>query len=929
MDEQTAELLRLLDFACEELEELHVQQFYDDGLEDQKESFLASQDTEGNKQRGPTKNSWNVNINKTKQSQRGDTKRKSFMGASNVRSSTTATPPSVKRVVETPSRSQTVGNSTKRETWCITRSMTSGKVPDKANYDRKKIKFKQEEKPKELALTILSAENLPKVSVISPYVIGFFDPELSFQTRIALNSMEPIWNEQFEIQLLESGNLHFTLWNNFSPKKQLLLGTGCIPFSKNMPLEDTVGVPIKNLEGSESNSSEVPCDAILHIKYSIFETDTTGDELLQLLIIEKNLMIVIYQWVEENRLDITASALVELFHTKKKGRDLLANIIKHPQSIAGLRTKTSVLRRMIGCFCKYSRDSYMNTLQPLLIQIEDNKVQLEVRPTYLHKQIRKTMKEVTKRQKKNKEKLSHYASEFIELISNSAHDIIFDLRVLCRLISDVFKEEPETLREVLGDILFQKYLCPVIASPVAFGLVRSKEPDMMQTQSYIVLAKLLVATATHKPFPPSNELACMNDFVEANYQKFDAIYKVVTEEHSAFHLLLRSTKQREIFRKHLETRFCTENLEFWEDIQEYKLLNDDDRKGFAPVIWKLYFQDKAERQLNVDAKAIQGIKARLTEAPADLFDDALAHVTQLLETDSFHKFRNNRRTTVISGQQIRQKVRAKCLADTCNFLVNNRGALKQFIGTDDTELCNSMKKLDEVLQGLSAEYNPHRDVEVLNRAHRWQKLPRAAWTVAASLLNTIIDLYKEQFSSTGSFTDALIKELASSKEFSQFTNNTAELQAVKVHSLSNNQKIAFWVNTFNLLTLHAYICIGQPNSKKTWLDLQTYSCYEIDGKVYSLLEIEHCVLRGAMGIGKWLGSANELVRPIEPSSERYPCICTKPIPHIYFLLCNGINSSPILHVFSPGSLQKDIELVSQAFLQSNVSLDLIALKEVC
>lgn len=878
-----------------------------------------------------------------------------------------------------------------------TKKFTSAEKTQKIKKERESeiLKQLQIEKPKQISLNIISAENLPKCEVLSPYIVGFFHSDHSFRTRTMFNTITPVWNEVFEIDLPNNeSDLNFMLWNHLSPKKTELLGIGHFSFSKSSPSEESIIIHIENTESNEVKTTSHKCNAKIHVKYSINEIDTNGDQLVKLLISESDFMVSTYYWIEKQKLELIGTTLIELFHSRNFAKQFLLNIIENPKSINAIIDKTSVLRKMIGVFCKYSRDSYLNIFQPIVMEIVEKNIQLEVRASYIQQQLKKSNKELTKKQSENKAQLIKYANNLLSIIKISVHDLIPDLRSLCKSIFTALKQYyiglrnnerknsiasasnnvndkksatpslsyhnddadiinsnlfQEQLLDILGDILFQKYICPMIASPVAFGLIHDSKKVQNQSQSNIVLAKLFVAMASGRPFPETNELSIMNEFILEKTGEFLEIYKSICIEHSAFQMLLNSKKQREKFRKHLETMYCTENLEFWEDIQQYKTLkSQDERKSFSSLIWKLYFEKNAERQLNVDQVIINEIKENLNEPSLQLFDSALEFIIHLLQTDSYLKFMNNRKLTVISSQQIHQKVRVKSLSETCKFLICNSGSLKYYFSNNDEFQCNlsqklilSLEKINSSLNLMSIEYNPYRDVNILNRSIKFTKLPRAAWIVSSSLLKCIIDLYKIYFQSSSSFTDELISNLRSCDDFIQFINLTSELQAVKVFNLSNNQKLSFWINCYNLLTLHAFITIGQPHSKKSWLDFQAFSCYEIDGQIYSLLEIEHCVLRAGMGIGKWINTMNSttstpkpsvnhisLIKPFDSNDIRFSSIYSKPFHPLSLLIANGINSNPHIHVYSPGSFQKEVETIEQNYLMENISIARIAHKEV-
>jgi len=484
--------------------------------------------------------------------------------------------------------------------------------------------------------------------------------------------------------------------------------------------------------------------------------------------------------------------------------------------------------------------------------------------------------------------------------------------MLCQTIAEQCGEEEDSKRKILGDLLFQKFLGPVIASPSAFGLV-PESAEMGNAQSCIVLSKVLGNVGQQRPFPPSHELAVVNDLILASQEVVDSFYNLVSGRHSAFTITLHSVQEREHFRRHLAQQLCVENLEFWEDCQQYRVMTPADRSAFSKVIFKLYMEPGAEKELNLEAKTVHHIRARLPDSPIDLFAQAVEDVLILLRANSYYKFSGRRRTATISSQLVTSRVRIQCISEICRFYVEHRGSLRQALPTEVKG--QVFERLDETLNALSLEYNPHRDARVLNRTLHWSstgKLPQPAWLLAASLLTCIGNIYRQYFTASGSgeINDGTLHCLTQSEAFQAFGNATAELQLIKVHNLSNNQKLVFWLNLYNTLMLHAYVSVGQPDDHHSWLKFQRASCYEIDGHLYSLWDIEHCVLRAVMPSSKWLSlqghhvSANECC--FSEDDRRISSVLSKPVPYLTFLLCNTTTPYPRIRIYHPGSCQKEI-----------------------
>ena len=316
------------------------------------------------------------------------------------------------------------------------------------------------------------------------------------------------------------------------------------------------------------------------------------------------------------------------------------------------------------------------------------------------------------------------------------------------------------------------------------------------------------------------------------------------------------------------------------------------------------------------------IQEEIEDSAPTLFQQAVNEVSALLRSDSFHKFSGRRRTATISSQLVASSVRIQCISEICRFYVEHKGSLRQALPHEMDD--DVLQRLEDTLNTLSVEYNPHRDVRVLNRTLHWSstgKLPQPAWLLAASLLTRISTIYREYFteSGLGEINDTSLERVVQSDAFAAFCNATAELQLSKVHNLSNNQKLVFWLNLYNTLMLHAYLSVGQPDSHRSWLKFQAGSCYEIDGNLYSLLDIEHRVLRAAMPSSKWphLQGHVSVESRFPEGDRRAASALSKPVPYLTFLLCNATNPSPLIRIYHPGSCQKQISETVKTFLTTH------------
>ncbi|XP_065182359.1 uncharacterized protein LOC135813068 [Sycon ciliatum] len=196
----------------------------------------------------------------------------------------------------------------------------------------------------------------------------------------------------------------------------------------------------------------------------------------------------------------------------------------------------------------------------------------------------------------------------------------------------------------------------------------------------------------------------------------------------------------------------------------------------------------------------------------------------------------------------------------------------------------------------------------LNTKHHSECEPQSATEVAEVLRSSIVLLYNDYLSIDGRHVD--YTSLASSKLFSQYEQLTAELLRLDIGKLTDNaEKIAFFINVYNALVIHANVERGPP--KSAW-DRQKFfntSCYTIGGHVYSLQDIENGILRGnKKGVGA-------LRKPFGKTDPRRISIVEQPDYRIHFALVCGAKSCPPIKTYTALGLDEELSLAANSFLQ--------------
>lgn len=153
--------------------------------------------------------------------------------------------------------------------------------------------------------------------------------------------------------------------------------------------------------------------------------------------------------------------------------------------------------------------------------------------------------------------------------------------------------------------------------------------------------------------------------------------------------------------------------------------------------------------------------------------------------------------------------------------------------------------------------------------------------------------------------------ISNSEEFRRYVNLVQELHRVNLLALSENEKLAFFLNLYNAMVIHAVIRIGCPEGvidrRFFFSDFQ----YLVGGYPYSLNIISHGILRNNRR------APYSLVKPFGTGDKRLELAPAKVNPLVHFGLCNGTRSSPTVRFFSPEGVESELRCAAREFFQGD------------
>ncbi|MEW6659106.1 MAG: DUF547 domain-containing protein [Thermodesulfobacteriota bacterium] len=187
--------------------------------------------------------------------------------------------------------------------------------------------------------------------------------------------------------------------------------------------------------------------------------------------------------------------------------------------------------------------------------------------------------------------------------------------------------------------------------------------------------------------------------------------------------------------------------------------------------------------------------------------------------------------------------------------------------------------------------------------------------MAVQLKRSMDRLKAESFETgTGRVAYERLKDSEVYQAHRQLSNN---LKAMDLGLLARREeKIAFWINLYNVIVIHGVIALGLRDSVKEVFNFFRGIYYQIGGYPFSPDDIEHGLLRGNRRppyslFRRFRGGDPRLNFRVEPLD-----------PRIHFTLVCGSASCPFIDVYTPENLEWELDTASRSFINSSaVALD--------
>ncbi|CAI8606370.1 unnamed protein product [Vicia faba] len=143
-----------------------------------------------------------------------------------------------------------------------------------------------------------------------------------------------------------------------------------------------------------------------------------------------------------------------------------------------------------------------------------------------------------------------------------------------------------------------------------------------------------------------------------------------------------------------------------------------------------------------------------------------------------------------------------------------------------------------------------------------------------------------------------------------------KLASVNMENLNHQEKLAFWINTYNSCMMNAFIENGIPESPEMAVAMMRKAKIDVGGYVLSATTIEHFILRlpyhYKFTFSKGAKNHEMIARSI------YGLELSEPL--VTFALSCGTWSSPAVRVYTSSQVENELEVAKREYLQATVGI---------
>lgn len=147
-----------------------------------------------------------------------------------------------------------------------------------------------------------------------------------------------------------------------------------------------------------------------------------------------------------------------------------------------------------------------------------------------------------------------------------------------------------------------------------------------------------------------------------------------------------------------------------------------------------------------------------------------------------------------------------------------------------------------------------------------------------------------------------------------------QLAKVNPIHLNCDEKLAFWINLYNALIMHAYLAYGVPRSELKFYSLMQKAAYTVGGHLFSAAVIEYVILKMRPPIHRPQIALLIPLHKLKVSEEQKIFAIDSYEPNVAFAVSCGTYSSPAVQVFTAKNVREELEEAQRDFIRAAVGV---------
>lgn len=154
-----------------------------------------------------------------------------------------------------------------------------------------------------------------------------------------------------------------------------------------------------------------------------------------------------------------------------------------------------------------------------------------------------------------------------------------------------------------------------------------------------------------------------------------------------------------------------------------------------------------------------------------------------------------------------------------------------------------------------------------------------------------------------------------------FKSLVRRLEKVEPKKLKHEEKLAFWINVYNALMMHAYLAYGIPRKQLKRIQLLLKAAYKVGGQSINAHIIENTILGCRLyRPAQWLQSLLLSGMKAKGGEELRAYALEQPEPLVCFALCSGSSSDPAVRVYTAKNVYQELEVAKEEYLQASIGI---------